>query len=342
MVGWRIFVTWTFCSRIASCWSIWSTSLTLNGAFLFDFTSTLRSFHDALAVRRKLHGEEHSCTADSYQLIGCTQNELGDFTSALQSAERTLNIKQRLFEEEHPDTPPSWLLPPSWVDPTWVTRSCLSSSICAESAVHKTKAFWRDSIKHSLQLPFTWLDLAWDEKLCLSSSVCTACVSHQTNNFWRGTHKDCRQLSSSWMDAIWVKLFKLSDAVCMACALHSTETTWRRTPRHSWQSAVIQVDGMYVTRIYQCSNSPWGVCVCRRKLKNSRPQVSFAVCRACFNPVTNWANRFIFLLLVLRLLFLQIISTAIFMPYCKCCLPRETYIAAEGLEIFFKVLGERY
>lgn len=206
----------------------------------------------------------------------------------------------------------------------------------------KTKAFWRDSIKHSLQLPFTWLDIAWDEKLCLSSSVCTACASHQTNNFWRGTNKDCRELSSSWMDAIWVKLFKLSDAVCMACALHSTETTWRRTPRHSWQSAVIQVDGMYVTPIYQCSNLPWGVCVCRRKLKNSRPQVSFAVCRACFNPVANWANRFIFLLLVLRLLFLQIISTAIFMPYCKCCLPGETYIAAEGLEIFFKVLGERY
>ena len=254
-----------------------------------------------------------------------------------------VDIKQRLFGEEHPDTPPSWLLPPSWVDPTWVTRSCLSSSICAESAVQtKTKAFWRDSIKHSLQLPFTWLDLAWDEKLCLSSSVCTACASHQTNNFWRGTHKDCRQLSSSWMDAIWVKLFKLSDAVCMVCALHSTETTWRRTPRHNWQSAVIQVDGMYVTRIYQCSNSPWGVCVCRRKLKNSRPQVSFAVCRACFNPVANWANRFIFLLLVLRLLFLQIISTAIFMLYCKCCLPGETYIAAEGLEIFFKVLGERY
>ena len=41
------------------------------------------------------------------------------------------------------------------------------------------------------------------------------------------------------------------------------------------------------TRIYQCSNSPWGVCVCRRKLKSSRPQVSFAVCRACFNPVAN-------------------------------------------------------
>ena len=86
----------------------------------------------------------------------------------------------------------------------------------------------------------------------------------------------------------------------------------------------------------------WEVCVRRRKFKNSRPQATFAFCRAWFNLVANWANRFILLLLVLRLLFLQIISTAIFMLYCKCCLPGETYIAAEGLEFFFNVLGERY
>lgn len=77
------------------------------GAFLFDFTSALRSFHDALAVRRKLHGEEHSCTAESYQLVGCTQNELGDFTSALQSAERALISNRGSLEKSTPTLPPA-------------------------------------------------------------------------------------------------------------------------------------------------------------------------------------------------------------------------------------------
>ena len=76
---------------------------------------------------RKRPGEEDLEKADTYHL---------------------LRRKQYMSEDQ------------SRVDPTWVTRLCLSSSICIESALYKAKVFWRGSIKHSLQLPFTWLDPA--------------------------------------------------------------------------------------------------------------------------------------------------------------------------------------
>ena len=84
----------------------------------------------------------------------------------------------------------------------------------------------------------------------------------------------------------------------------------------------------------------WEVCVRRRKFKNSRPEATFAFCRAWFNLVANWANRFILLLLVLRLLFLQIISTAIFMLYCKSVLfTRGNLYCSWRIGIFFQCFG---
>ena len=71
---------------------------------LGDFFSALQSAQRALDIRRKLFGEEHSSTADSYDLLGVTQHQLGDFSSALQSAQRALDIKRKLFGEEQSST----------------------------------------------------------------------------------------------------------------------------------------------------------------------------------------------------------------------------------------------
>ena len=57
----------------------------------------------ALDVRRKLFGEEHGKTADSYHSLGVTQHELGNYTSALLSHQHALDVTRKLFGEEHAD-----------------------------------------------------------------------------------------------------------------------------------------------------------------------------------------------------------------------------------------------
>ncbi|XP_022807927.1 uncharacterized protein LOC111344921 [Stylophora pistillata] len=73
-----------------------------------DHTSALQSKLQALDMRRKVLGEEHSDTAKSYNSVGITQRSLGDITSALHSSQRVLDIIRTLFGEEHSDTAQSY------------------------------------------------------------------------------------------------------------------------------------------------------------------------------------------------------------------------------------------
>ena len=83
------------------------TILTRTG--LHKYSSALQSSQCALEIRRKLFGEEHSSTADSYHTLGITQHKLGDFSSSLQSAARVqLDIRRKLFREEHSSTTDSY------------------------------------------------------------------------------------------------------------------------------------------------------------------------------------------------------------------------------------------
>ena len=61
-----------------------------------NFTSALHSRQRALGVRRKLFGEEHASTANSYHELGTTQCQLSEFTLALQSHQRGLDIRLNL------------------------------------------------------------------------------------------------------------------------------------------------------------------------------------------------------------------------------------------------------
>ena len=59
-------------------------------------------------MRRKLLGEDHASTADSYHSLGVTQHSLGDFTSALQSHQRALDVRIKLLGEDHASTADSY------------------------------------------------------------------------------------------------------------------------------------------------------------------------------------------------------------------------------------------
>ena len=50
-------------------------------------------------MRIKLFGEEHESTADSYRLLGVTQNNMRDYTKAVQFHQRALAIRVKLFGE---------------------------------------------------------------------------------------------------------------------------------------------------------------------------------------------------------------------------------------------------
>ena len=68
----------------------------------------ITSFTNALDMRIKLFGEEHSQTADSYHLVGVTQHSLSDYTAALESDKRALDIRIKLFGQEHSETADSY------------------------------------------------------------------------------------------------------------------------------------------------------------------------------------------------------------------------------------------
>ena len=57
---------------------------------------------------KRLLGEEHSSTADSYHTLGVTQHDLGEFNSALESKQRALDIRRKLFGEDHRNTADSY------------------------------------------------------------------------------------------------------------------------------------------------------------------------------------------------------------------------------------------
>ncbi|XP_068752729.1 LOW QUALITY PROTEIN: uncharacterized protein [Montipora capricornis] len=83
-------------------------SLGVTQHLLGDFTSAVQSMQQALDLRIKLFGEDHTSVAKSYHSLGVTQHSLGDFTSALQSKQRALDVRIKLFGEDHASTAHSY------------------------------------------------------------------------------------------------------------------------------------------------------------------------------------------------------------------------------------------
>ena len=73
-----------------------------------DYDSALKSHQQELAIRLKVHGDEHTDTAWSYYRIGLTQRQMEDYDSALKSHQQALNIRLKLHGDEHIDTAGSY------------------------------------------------------------------------------------------------------------------------------------------------------------------------------------------------------------------------------------------
>ena len=63
-----------------------------------------RSEQRALAIRKKLFGEEHESTAETYRTLGVTQHAMHDYKAANWSHQCSLAIRIKLFGEEHEST----------------------------------------------------------------------------------------------------------------------------------------------------------------------------------------------------------------------------------------------
>lgn len=59
---------------------------------------------EALAIRRRVHGEEHEDTATSLHNLAYLYDDMGEFSEAMTLYQQSLAIRRRVLGEEHPDT----------------------------------------------------------------------------------------------------------------------------------------------------------------------------------------------------------------------------------------------
>ena len=56
-----------------------------------------------MAIRLKVHGDQHPSIGDSYNNIGSVWNDKGEYDKALEYYEKCLKIKLKTLGDEHPD-----------------------------------------------------------------------------------------------------------------------------------------------------------------------------------------------------------------------------------------------
>ena len=77
----------------------------------FDITvveEALDSYEKSLSLRKKVLGEEHPYTADSYNNIGTIYDDLGEHEKALEYYQKALDIRKIVLGEDHPYTADSY------------------------------------------------------------------------------------------------------------------------------------------------------------------------------------------------------------------------------------------
>ena len=61
-----------------------------------------------MEIRRRILGEDHADTAESYNSIGCIHESLGNYKEALNYKTNSLLIYRRILGEDHVDTAESY------------------------------------------------------------------------------------------------------------------------------------------------------------------------------------------------------------------------------------------
>jgi CHAT domain-containing protein len=69
-----------------------------------DFSGARPYYEQALAINRKVLGEEHPAMATSLNQLGALLRAMGDFSGARPYYEQALAIRRKVLGEEHPDT----------------------------------------------------------------------------------------------------------------------------------------------------------------------------------------------------------------------------------------------
>ena len=69
-----------------------------------DYAGARSYYEQALAINKKVLGEQHPDTAGSLNNLGALLDSIGDYAGALPYHEQALAIKKKVLGEEHPDT----------------------------------------------------------------------------------------------------------------------------------------------------------------------------------------------------------------------------------------------
>ena len=73
-----------------------------------EYDKALDAYQQALAIRRKVLGEEHPSTATSYNNLGAVYDSKGEYSQAIEYYQKDLAICRKVLGEEHPSTATSY------------------------------------------------------------------------------------------------------------------------------------------------------------------------------------------------------------------------------------------
>jgi Flp pilus assembly protein TadD len=68
-----------------------------------NYTESERDLRQALAIRRRMYGDEHQLVAESISNLGQNYGERGDFKQAEVYLRKAMKLQRKLLEEVHPD-----------------------------------------------------------------------------------------------------------------------------------------------------------------------------------------------------------------------------------------------
>ena len=80
------------------------TSLAKQFKFIADFDKAINYYEKSLAIRLKVHGDQHPSTGTTYNNLGFVWDDKGEYDKAIQYYEKSLTIRLKVHGDQHPST----------------------------------------------------------------------------------------------------------------------------------------------------------------------------------------------------------------------------------------------